>query len=353
MSTLSRPPHSSDRDASTATPSPHAGRRGWGRGVTSSRARLSSSAAIVTGFAPTKVEPQGERPGKGLLLVCRPCDGDRRARWLARCYRAGVREVGPDVAGSATPVAPPSDSHIARISSAVVGNSVRAAAGSAPPGGEVLRFRSRRAVLMEWLAEFGEWFALVAPGVRGDRRSCSTTSPTRASRDARLRAPSDASGCCGPSRSGSRGCRPSSVRWRHCRRRWIRPIWITLGTLRQLCTDLAARAAAERRAPGSTTIAQDIEALLDAAASLGNEYARSASLGHVLELYVEAGLLEQARSHARWVTDITVRDRLHQDPLLSPVLRREGPSLLLMRASAPAPAGGDAAAPSPEPKSAE
>ena len=77
-----------------------------------------------------------------------------------------------------------------------------------------------------------------------------------------------------------------------------------LGTLRQLCADLAARAAAERRAPGSTTLAQDIEALLDAAASLGNEYTRSASLGHILELYVHAGLLEQARSHARWVTDI-------------------------------------------------
>ena len=56
-----------------------------------------------------------------------------------------------------------------------------------------------------------------------------------------------------------------------------------LGTLRQLCADLAARAAAERRAPGSTTLAHDIEALLDAAASLGNEYTRSASLGHILD----------------------------------------------------------------------
>ena len=126
-----------------------------------------------------------------------------------------------------------------------------------------------------------------------------------------------------------------------------------LGTLRQLCADLAARAAAERRAPGSTTLAHDIEALLDAAASLGNEYTRSASLGHILELYVHAGLLEQARSHARWVTDAAVRDRLHQDPLLAPVLRPDGPALLLMRASAPAPAGGEASAPSPEPKSAD
>ena len=126
-----------------------------------------------------------------------------------------------------------------------------------------------------------------------------------------------------------------------------------LGTLRQLCADLAARAAAERRAPGSTTLAHDIEALLDAAASLGNEYTRSASLGHILELYVQAGLHEQARSHARWVTNVTVRDRLHQDPLLAPVLRPDGPALLLMRASAPAPAGGEASAPSPEPKSAD
>ena len=126
-----------------------------------------------------------------------------------------------------------------------------------------------------------------------------------------------------------------------------------LGTLRQLCADLAARAAAERRAPGSTTLAHDIEALLDAAASLGNEYTRSASLGHILELYVQAGLHEQARSHARWVTDAAVRDRLNQDPLLAPVLRPDGPALLLMRASAPAPAGGEASAPSPEPKSAD
>ena len=145
----------------------------------------------------------------------------------------------------------------------------------------------------------------------------------------------------------------SSVRWRHGRRRWIRPTWSTSGHCRQLCADLAARAAAERRAPGSTTLAHDIEALLDAAASLGNEYTRSASLGHILELYVHAGLHEQARSHARWVTDAAVRDRLHQDPLLAPVLRRDGPALLLMRASAPAPAGGEASAPSPEPKSAD
>ena len=126
-----------------------------------------------------------------------------------------------------------------------------------------------------------------------------------------------------------------------------------LGTLRQLCADLAVRAVAERRAPGSTTLAQDIEALLDAAASLGNEYTRSASLGHILELYVQAGLLEQARSHARWVTDITVRDRLCQDPLLAPILRPDGPALLLLRASASTQAAGDASPPLPEARSAD
>ena len=127
-----------------------------------------------------------------------------------------------------------------------------------------------------------------------------------------------------------------------------------LGTLRQLCADLAARATAERRAPGSTTLAHDIEALLDAAASLGNEYTRSASLGHILELYVHAGL-HRAGQEPRPLGDRchAVRDRLHQDPLLAPVLRRDGPALLLMRASAPAPAGGEASAPSPEPKSAD
>ena len=126
-----------------------------------------------------------------------------------------------------------------------------------------------------------------------------------------------------------------------------------LGTLRQLCADLAARAAAERRAPGSTTLAHDIEALLDAAASLGNEYTRSASLGHILELYVQAGLHEHARSHARWVTDAAVRDRINQDPELAPMLRSNGPSLLLLRSPAPVPTGGDRHPTSPDPKSAD
>ncbi len=126
-----------------------------------------------------------------------------------------------------------------------------------------------------------------------------------------------------------------------------------VGTLQRLCTDLSGRADAERRSPGSTTLKQEMEALLDAAASLDNEYTRSASLGHILELYVRAGLHEHARSHARWVTDIAVRDRLHQDPNLAPILRSNGPALLLLRVCAPAPASGGASTPVPRPKSAE
>ena len=205
---------------------------------------------------------------------------------------------------------------------------------------------------MEWLAEFGEWFALVALAFGGPalvQHHLSHTSVTRrkiARTERRVRLLRDVTERFERMQAEQRSVEALQAAL-------DTPDLDHLGTLRQLCTDLAARAAAERRAPGSTTIAQDIEALLDAAASLGNEYARSASLGHVLELYVHAGLLEQARSHARWVTDITVRDRLGQDPLLAPILPREGPALLLMRASAPASAGGDSAAPSSEPKSAE
>ena len=205
---------------------------------------------------------------------------------------------------------------------------------------------------MEWLAEFGEWFALVALAFGGPalvQHHLSHASVTRrkiARTERRVRLLRDVTERFERMQAEQRSVEALQAAL-------DTPDLDHLGTLRQLCTDLAARAAAERRAPGSTTIAQDIEALLDAAASLGNEYARSASLGHVLELYVHAGLLEQARSHARWVTDITVRDRLGQDPLLAPILPREGPALLLMRASAPAPAGSDSAAPSSEPKSAE
>ena len=205
---------------------------------------------------------------------------------------------------------------------------------------------------MEWLAEFGEWFALVAlafggPALVQHYLSHASTTRRKIARTQRR----------------VRQLREVTERFQRLQteQRALEVIQAAtdtpdlehLETLRQFCTDLGARAAAERRAPGSTTLAQDIEALLDAAASLGNEYTRSASLGHILELYVDAGLLEQARSHARWVTDVTVRDRLCRDPLLAPILRPEGPALLLMRASAPARADADAPAPSPEPKSAE
>ena len=205
---------------------------------------------------------------------------------------------------------------------------------------------------MEWLAEFVEWFALVAlafgsPALAQHYFSHASATRRKIARTERR----------------VRQLREITERFERLQdeQRSVdarqaaldTPDLEHLGTLRQLCADLVARAAAERRAPGSTTLAHDIEALLDAAASLGNEYTRSASLGHILELYVQAGLHEQARSHARWVTDAAVRDRLHQDPLLAPVLRRDGPALLLMRASAPAPAGGEASAPSPEPKSAD
>ena len=205
---------------------------------------------------------------------------------------------------------------------------------------------------MEWLAELGEWFALVALAFGAPalvQHHLSHTSVTRrkiARTERRIRLLRDVTERFERMQAEQRSVEALQAAL-------DTPDLEHLGTLRQLCGDLAVRAAAERRVPGSTTLAQDIEALLDAAASIGNEYTRSASLGHILELYVQAGLLEQARSHARWVTDITVRDRLGRDPLLAPILRREGPALLLMRASAPAAAGGDTAAPSSEPKSAE
>ena len=205
---------------------------------------------------------------------------------------------------------------------------------------------------MEWLTEFGEWFALVALAFGGPAlvqhylSHAGTTRRKIACTQRRVRQLRDITERFQRLRTEQRSLEVMQAAT-------DTPDLEHLETLRQLCTDLAARAAAERRAPGSTTLAQDIEALLDAAASLGNEYTRSASLGHILELYVHAGLLEHARSHARWVTDATVRDRLCQDPLLAPILRPDGPALLLMRASAPARAGADAPAPSPEAKSAE
>ena len=205
---------------------------------------------------------------------------------------------------------------------------------------------------MEWLAEFGGWFGLVAlafggPALVQHHFSQSGVSRRRILRsERRVRKLKDIT-----ERFERMQAMQRSIEARQAA--FDTPDQEHLGTLRELCMDLSARAAAERQAPGSTTLVQDIEVLLDAAASLGNEYTRSASLGHILELYVDAGLYEQARAHGRWVTDATVRDRLVRDPQLAPVLRRDGPAPLLMRASAPAPAGADAAAPSPEPKSAE
>ena len=88
---------------------------------------------MVTGARPTTAEPQGARPGKGLLLVCRPCDDERRARRFTRSDPAGVREVAPGVAD-----APPTDSHAARNSRAAVESSIRTAPRSAPPGGAAI-----------------------------------------------------------------------------------------------------------------------------------------------------------------------------------------------------------------------
>ena len=205
---------------------------------------------------------------------------------------------------------------------------------------------------MAWFIEFIEWFALVAlafggpvlyqrylsPHETGHRKLASTERRVRQLREAtdrfeRLRI-----------EQRSLEARQAAL---------DRSDLEHLATLHHLCANLAARAKAERRTPGSTTLALDIEALLDAAASLGDEYTRSASLARILELYVQAGLHEHARSHARWVTDATVRDRLFQDPQLAPMLRRDGPSLLLLRTCAPAPTGGDAAVPSSDPTSTE
>ena len=205
---------------------------------------------------------------------------------------------------------------------------------------------------MEWLAEFGEWFALVALAFGGPAlvqhylSHASTTCRKIARTERRIRLVRRITERFERMQAEQRSLEAFQAAI-------DTPDLDHLATLRQLCAELAARAAAERRAPGSTTITQDIEALLDAAASLGNEYTRSASLGHILELYVDAGLVDQARSHARWVTDVTVRERLCRDPLLAPIFRSDGPALLLMRAAAPARADADASEPSPEPKSAE
>ena len=205
---------------------------------------------------------------------------------------------------------------------------------------------------MEWLAEFGKWFGLVALALGGPAVYQHYVSPGGSVRRKLTR-----------SERRVRELREITERFERLRveQRSVEARQAALdtndlehlGALQRLCADLAVRAEEERRAPGSTTLERDLEALLDAAASLGDEYTRSASLGHILELCVHAGLHEPARSHARWVTDAAVRDRLIQDPRLAPMLRPDGPSLLLLRASAPVAADGGLPPPSPEPTSAD
>ena len=201
---------------------------------------------------------------------------------------------------------------------------------------------------MEWLVEFGSWFALVAvvlgvptlcrhylsPGSGVRRKLARTERRVRQLREVterfeRLQ-----------SEQRSVEARQAAL---------DRNDLENLAMLQQVCIGLGARAEAERRTPGSTALERDLEALLDAAASLGDEYTRSASLGHILEVCVHAGLYEQARSHARWVTDVSVRDRLTRDPELAPLLRPVGPAPLLLRPGDPVPAAAEPAPPSRDP----
>ena len=200
---------------------------------------------------------------------------------------------------------------------------------------------------MEWLVEFGKWFVLVALVFGGRalyRRYLSHGSSvrrklTRSERRVRqLREVTE--------RFERLQVEQRSVEARQAA--LDRNDLEHLAMLQQVCVGLVAQAEAERRAPGSTPLERDLEALLDAAASLGDEYTRSASLGHILEVYVQAGLYEQARSHARWVTDATVRDRLVQDPNLAPLLRPDGPAPLLLRPAAPVAVALERPSPSPE-----
>ena len=194
---------------------------------------------------------------------------------------------------------------------------------------------------MEWLIEFGKWFVVVALVLGGpalyrhflSHGSAVRRKLTRSERRVRqLREVTE--------RFERLQVEQRSVEARQAA--LDRNDLEHLAMLQQTCMSLAARAEAERRAPGSTPLERDLEMLLDAAASLGDEYTRSASLGHILEVCVQAGLYEQARSHARWVTDASVRDRLVQDPDLAPLLRPDGPALLLLRAAAaPVPAAAE------------
>ena len=198
---------------------------------------------------------------------------------------------------------------------------------------------------MEWLAEFGKWFVVVVLAFGGpafyrnylSHGSAVRRKLTRSERRVRqLREVTE--------RFERLQVEQRSVEARQAA--LDRNDLEHLAMLQQVCLGLVAQAEAERRAPGSTPLARDLEALLDAAASLGDEYTRSASLGHILEVCVHAGLYEQARNHARWVTDASVRDRLVQDPALAPLLRPDGPAPLLLRAAgAPVPAAVEASSP--------
>ena len=197
---------------------------------------------------------------------------------------------------------------------------------------------------MDWLAEFGKWFGLVALALGGPTlyhhylAHGSAVRRKLARSERRVR----------QLREVTERFERLQVEQRSVEARQAaldRNDLEHLAMLQQVCIGLAAHAEAERRAPGSTALERDLEALLDAAASLGDEYTRSASLGHILEIFVQAGLYEQARTHARWVTDASVRDRLVRDPALAPLLRPDGPAPLLLRPAAPAPAAAEASPP--------
>ena len=187
---------------------------------------------------------------------------------------------------------------------------------------------------MEWVAEFGKWFVVVALVLGGPtlyRRYLSHGSAvrrklTRSERRVRQL------------REVTERFERLQVEQRSVEARQAALDRDDLDAPRDAAAGLrGARRACRGGAPRARldpARARPSRALLDAAASLGDEYTRSASLGHILEIYVQAGLYEQARSHARWVTDATVRDRLVQDPKLAPLLRPEGPAPLLLRPSA-------------------
>ena len=182
---------------------------------------------------------------------------------------------------------------------------------------------------MEWLSEFGQWFVVVALVLGGPtiyRHFLSHGSAVRRKLNRSERRVRQL-------REVTERFERLQVEQRSVEARQAaldRNDLERLAMLQQACIHLGGLAEVERRAPGTTGVERDLDALLDAAASLGDEYTRSASLGHILEVCVQAGLYEQARSHARWVTDASVRDRLFQNPNLAPLLRPDGPVPLLL-----------------------